>query len=205
MNIDTWAIVFATAAGPFSAVLVARYLEERHAARQRRRWTFSVLMGLRGATLNADHVRALNTVQVEFAEQKKVMAAWRRFTEHLDTLQGDGEESRKRWWDKHRDLLAGLLVAMAKSLRIQVEEVDIRRGGYYPMQWEINESRKGRIEDGWDWLFSSLRFGDVSARFLSMMAALSDDPSAFKRNLQLARKVYDEEQQAANQSTVGRK
>lgn len=66
MNIDTWAVVLATFLGPIFAILVSRFLEKRASLENRRLWTFRTLMATRRIGLSAEHVGALNTVEVDF-------------------------------------------------------------------------------------------------------------------------------------------
>lgn len=186
---DTWAVVVATAVGPIAAVLISMWVEERRSARQRQHWVFSTLMGLRGVILSADHVRAINVVQVEFHKSPKVIAAWKAFLAHLET-DGHAEE----WALKHRDLLNALLSQIAESLGIKADSLDIARGGYYPTGWAQRSNDQDAVlraqakiaklvnGQGFDNWLARMADADHRAAFEVAVKQLNSQPSPIDRS-----------------------
>lgn len=135
---ETWAVVLATLVGPIAAVVITRLMDDRKAAQQRKFWILSTLMQLRGQAMHAEHVRALNVVQLEFSDSAKVIESWRSFIVHVET---DGAGNVGAWNQKYQDLLTQLLLNMAKDLKVAGDEIDLRRGGYYPSGWAFQQKR----------------------------------------------------------------
>ena len=135
---QTFFIALATVIGPIAAVVITRLMDDRKAREMRRYFVFSTLMALRGQSIHAEHVRALNLVQLEFAKNSHVINSWRNFINHVET---DATVDPTSWNMKYRDLLNQLLVDIAKDLKIQSNEIDLARGGYYPRGWAFQEER----------------------------------------------------------------
>ena len=121
--------VLALVTGPMIAVVIAKYIDEHRAKRERRMGIFRTLMRTRGGTqrLYADHVNALNLVEVEFYDDPKVSTAWKNYIESLN--QQDAQEN-----DRQR-LLTELLKEMSAALNYKIGDLQIFVGGYTPMGW----------------------------------------------------------------------
>jgi hypothetical protein len=93
-------------------------------------------MATRAYTLSPAHVEALNRIDLEFSEKKKVIEVWRQY---LDLL-GDKSLSPEQWGVKRVDLLVELLYAMGQCLDYDFDKTQIKNGTYSPIA-------HGRIED----------------------------------------------------------
>jgi len=131
--------IVATLFGPILAVQVQKYLEKAGEARNQKLWIFSTLMATRGSTLAADHVRALNMIDLVFnggrsrrrgRTETDVLDAWRDYLDHLNT--SSNEETGMRWLEKKQELLVLLLSSMAADLGLRYDRVLLRNGAYIP-------------------------------------------------------------------------
>ena len=97
-------------------------------------------MRTRGTGLSPDHVYALNLIEVEFFGDSQVVDAWKSY---LDALQPQYNENG----DLRNRRLVGLLQAMAKNLKIPMEQLDIMDNHYVPQGWADAENRRLAIEE----------------------------------------------------------
>jgi hypothetical protein len=149
MNIDTWAVVFATIAGPVAAVFITRWNDHRREARNRLLHVYRVLMATRRSNVSEDHVAAINLVEVEFHNVKPVIEAWSAYLTHLNAPNpaGASEAQAVAWNDKRSELLAILLVKIAAHLGITKGEIEILHGGYAPQAWARREQRLDAVQE----------------------------------------------------------
>ena len=121
-------------------------------------------MRTRRVPMSADHVGALNLIEIEFADEPDVLAAWKLLYQHFATEHvrrpdeqrmphATLEESRqrdnlfdKRLFDERQRLFAKVLHSMAKTLNFNIEQLEIFEGGYTPQGWqdELLEQRMAR-------------------------------------------------------------
>ena len=160
-NTETLTLV-AILVGPVVAVVLTRYLDDRRDRRRGRMEVFKTLMRTRRTPVFVEHVGALNLIEIEFANDGKVIAAWRALfthfgTEHprrqeeqlLPALAKEQSTSRdQRFFDRlakeRQSLLAKLLHAMASAMNFKIEQLEIFEGGYCPQGWE-DEFLEGQV------------------------------------------------------------
>ena len=120
--------------GPILAVVVARYMEHRRIQREQQMYIFRTLMRTRRGTakLSADHVAALNFVEIEFRNDKAVQDVWK---EHFELLENKDTASLSV-----EKSLAKLLQVISKTLGYKIEGLEIFEGGYTPEVWDTRES-----------------------------------------------------------------
>jgi hypothetical protein len=129
------ATVLATVVSPLIAVQVSIALGRRKEQRDRQLQLFRTLMLTRDALLSPEHVRALNTIEIDFHGDKRaksVLDAWHAYYQHLNLPLLETDEERVAWAKKRIDLLTTLLEAMGKFLGYAFESEVIRSIAYTP-------------------------------------------------------------------------
>ena len=134
--------ICALMAGPVIAVLITRYLDEKREANRRKWEIFRNLMCFRKHPLSQGFVGSLNLLEVEFHDDKNVLAAWKSMYEHFCQEEPLAENHKKDFYDKRDKLRAAILQKVAFSLGIKLDSLDMFQSGYYPQGWDINESEE---------------------------------------------------------------
>lgn len=133
-------MVAAVFVAPIVAVRAQREIDRRRAKHDRRLDLFRMLMGTRGAKLSANHVNALNSIDVEFYGQKSVTDAWKEYLDHLNTQAGETETAHQMWVQRSDDLLVDLLYQMANELGYDFDRPHLRRAIYVPKAFGDEEA-----------------------------------------------------------------
>lgn len=152
--------IIAIVVGPIAAVLVTRWVDRQREQHQRRMDIFRTLMRTRRAPMSAEHVGALNLIEIEYAGDREVISCWKALFSHFGTqhARGDGEQIREglspeesgsrerrfgeRLTGERLRLLAKLLHAMARRLGFKIEQLEIFEGGYGPQGWQDIETEQ---------------------------------------------------------------
>jgi hypothetical protein len=152
---QTWkatdvAIVFATLLGPVLAVQAQRLVDVLRERRRHRTAIFQTLMTTRAATLSPEHVRAINSIPLEFGGRrgalKEIISAWKQYMDHLNAR----EMKIEVWGPKRIDLFVALLDKMAKFLGYHFDAVELKNDVYSPLahgQFETDQEliRRGLV------------------------------------------------------------
>ena len=131
--------IIAIIVGPISAVFITRWLDV-HRAKKDRRWDiFRNLMRYRetGGGLHAEFVGALNLLEVEFRHDPEVIKEWKN---RFESFERPDDSASQRASVRTR-----LLDEIAKSLGVQIAQIDIFSGAYNPRGWELIEEQNRAI------------------------------------------------------------
>ena len=146
-----WAVVFATLVGPILAVLITRWRDRVTTKKDRQLYIFRVLMATRRQKINLEHVQALNLIEIDFYNCTPIQTAWRAYLDHLSTPDPGRPLSQDEFLARDKtqqDLLTKLLSEMAKYLGFSnIDQIDIRNGGYAPDGWRFRDQQAGRAQD----------------------------------------------------------
>jgi hypothetical protein len=140
-------MIAAVVVGPLIAVQLTRHLDERREVRNRKLWIYKTLMATRAYTISAQHVEALNRIDLEFSSKNKrerpVLECWGQY---LDLL-GDRTIPAEVWSVKRRDLL----FQMGLILGYESDKTKLKNGIYSPeahgrIEGQQEEIRRGIID-----------------------------------------------------------
>ena len=136
------AIIVATLAGPILAVQAQKAIERARDGRNRKSWLFHTLMATRAARVSAEHVQALNMIDLVFYGQRilgihrrtkteaGVLDAWHEYHDHLNTKYEENDLSL--WGAKGNELFVNLLYALAVDVGYRFDRVQLKKGAYSP-------------------------------------------------------------------------
>lgn len=158
MTASDWAIVTATLVGPIFAVQAQKWIERRQEVNNRKAWVFNTLMATRGTRLSAEHVRALNMIDLAFygpvrggtarrsKGEQNVLDAWREYLDHLSSTVPEGDKSA--FHASREELFVNLLASIATERRYAFDRVLLRKGAYSPIAHNQIEERQAAALQG---------------------------------------------------------
>jgi hypothetical protein len=144
--------IVAIVSGPIIALQIQRKLDHDREARKRKVAVFKTLMSFRATALAPTFVQALNLIDVEFdgnsEKEKAVRSAWKILLDHYVDLSHAPEPNSPALLEKGIQLRANLLLLMGGCLGYDFDEVQIKKGSYYPMGLEDVEKEQHAIRRG---------------------------------------------------------
>lgn len=117
-----WITILALIIGPVLAVWVGAALDDRKQKRQAKLWTFITVVGNRHMPLDSDVIKALNSIDVVFADSAKVRSRW---AEYRDLTERDlsTEQNMRNLTDKYVELMHAMATVLGYGGKISQIEV----------------------------------------------------------------------------------
>jgi hypothetical protein len=136
MTISDWVVVIAIILAPIVAVQIQKLLEKRQTKTERQINVFKTLMSTRATPVSIAHVEALNMIDIEFYDNKKITEAWKLLLDHFGNYPNTDDPQHQTKLDacieKSKALLIDLLYEMGTSLNYHFDKVHLKRGVYHP-------------------------------------------------------------------------
>ena len=137
MTISDWLVILAILVAPILAVQIQRFIENKKEIKTRKMQIFRTLMATRATRLDAKHIEALNMIDIEFFENKKITEAWKLLLDNFANYPKDIKDPNYQVQlnlcvEKSNNLFINLLYEIAKSLNYTFDKVHLTRGVYIP-------------------------------------------------------------------------
>ena len=140
LKISEWIMVVAVLGGPLLAVLVSRYNDDRRDKQNRQMSILRSLIKTRQVRLDAEHVGALNLIELEFYSVKTIESAYSEYIAHLGkTIPADA--GQEHFYRERQDLFVSLLRAVGTHLGYSFDKLDLDRRSYSPLAWADEQDR----------------------------------------------------------------
>ena len=116
--------IVAIIVGPIAAVLITRFLDRRNERKRRQNEILTSLMRTRATRLSAEHVGALNIIQLEFHEKEPIITAYQNYIEHLSVPLPPVDE-QDHFLEQREGLFLILISEIAKHLILSTKETSV--------------------------------------------------------------------------------
>jgi len=137
MTANEFLTILALILGPILAIQIQKFIEKRSEKRIRKMQIFSTLMATRATPMAPSHVEALNRIDIDFYDDKKVKESWKVLLDNfahypVDPNAADYAIQLSVCADKSKELFTELLYEMACSLGYKYDKTHLKRNTYYP-------------------------------------------------------------------------
>jgi hypothetical protein len=139
------AIIFS----PIIALKIQKKIEKFNEKNQRGLSIFTTLLATRAEPASLEHVKALNLIDIEFYEEKKIRDSWNIYRDHLNSYpQNSDTSTQDRWEEKRVDYMTDLLYEMSNYFGYNFDKVMLKKGAYYPTAHGILNMEQALVRQG---------------------------------------------------------
>ena len=130
-------------------------IDNHNAGKQRKFDIFKTLLATRADTLSLEHVKALNSIDLEFYGESDICSSWELYRKHLNSpAKGIQKGVQEIWLKKRLELFTNLLACMSKYFDYNFDKALLESGAYSPMAHGLVNEQQEIIRNGFVGLFS---------------------------------------------------
>ncbi len=134
--------------GSLITYFVTRFLDNKKEIKQRKFWIFRTLVTNLQNRLNYDFVSAVNLVQIDFYNDRRVISAWERYRSSLNWK--NPTPSQEELISNNKGIektLAELVQSIGLSLGYKQDKLDILDKYYIPQGWHDDNNHLRKKEE----------------------------------------------------------
>jgi uncharacterized protein DUF6680 len=140
IKVSEWIMIGAILLGPILAVWVTRYHDSRREKQSRQLSVLRSLIKTRQIRLDAEHVGALNLIEVEFYGVEKIISAYEKYIGHLSS-DLPAPAAQDSYFQTRQGLFFALLHVIGEHLGYSFDKLDLGQRSYMPVAWGDDQER----------------------------------------------------------------
>lgn len=122
---------------PIIALRVTAALDKRNEATKRKLELFRSLMKTRNAIFDAEHVHALNLIEVEFYGVEPVLSAFTTYIESRRPNEPTEKTAYDRYVEDGQRKRIDLIYQMSVNLGYKYDKKEIEDNAFFPLRWQL--------------------------------------------------------------------
>lgn len=140
-------ILLSGAAGALIVWLLQVFTERRRRRYERRLYILRSLMSNANNVVSVEFVSAFNMILIEYGSKTEVRKWHEEFIKHVHQAQTKNKEELKIRSEKFNEILVKLIESLAKSIHIQIEQIDVSNKIYWPQGFVDNAAMQKKLID----------------------------------------------------------
>lgn len=140
-------VLLSGAAGALIVWLLQVFTERRRRRYERRLYILRSLISNANNVVSVEFVSAFNMILIEYGSKTEVRKWHEEFIKHVHQAQTKNKEELKIRSEKFNEILVKLIESLAKSIHIQIEQMDVSNKVYWPQGFIDNAAMQKKLID----------------------------------------------------------